>query len=92
MSTYESAAFRQANPHAEVERQAIATANPRDATRLPSPYEGVQFVAIPEFQSIGTAVGQEISLLLENGGKVDDTLNQVQQVVERKMRSAGYLR
>ena len=91
MSTYESAAFRQANPHAEVERQAIATANPRDATRWPSPYVGIQFVGIPEFQSIGTAVGQEISLLLENGAKVDDTLNHAQQAVERKMRAAGYL-
>jgi sorbitol/mannitol transport system substrate-binding protein len=88
-STYESAAFRRTNPHAEVERQAIATANPHDATLPPSPYVGVQWAGIPEFQSIGTAVGQQISQLLDDG-QVDETLAKAQQMVERKMRAAGY--
>jgi sorbitol/mannitol transport system substrate-binding protein len=91
-STYAEAAFRQANAHAEVERRAIATANPRDATRPRSPYTGIQFVSIPEFQTIGTAVGLQISLLLEGQGTVDETLKKAQAMAERKMREAGYYR
>jgi sorbitol/mannitol transport system substrate-binding protein len=92
-STYEQAAFQQANAHAEVERQAIASANPQDATKPKSPYVGVQWAAIPEFQAIGTVVGQQISALLQ--GKealgVGEQLDKVNLVVERKMREAGYL-
>lgn len=91
-STYAAPAFRQANAHAEVERHAIATANPRDATRNRAPYTGIQFVSIPEFQSIGTAVGLQISLLLEGQGTVEETLKKAQSMADRKMREAGYYR
>lgn len=92
VSTYADPAFRRANAHAEVERQAIASANPRDSTRPKSPYVGVQWAAIPEFQAIGTVVGQQISQLLQGERSVDDTLNRAQQVVDRKMREALYYR
>ena len=35
----------------------------------PVPYVGVQFVAIPEFQGIGTTVGQQFSAAL--AGQID---------------------
>lgn len=90
LSTYANAAFRQANPHAEVERMAIASADPRDSTLPRSPYTGVQWAAIPEFQAIGTVVGQQISQILQGEHTVDETLNRAQQVVDRKMRDALY--
>ena len=34
---------------------------PDPPTKDPVPYTGVQFVAIPEFQGIGTTVGQNIA-------------------------------
>ena len=36
----------------------INAADPTAPTEKPVPYTGVQFVAIPEFQGLGTAVGQ----------------------------------
>jgi sorbitol/mannitol transport system substrate-binding protein len=89
-STYRLGPFRRSNPHAEVERQAIATADPYDATLPRSPYVGVQYAAIPEFQSIGTAVGQQISLLLQSRVPVEEVLDNAQRMAEAKMRAAGY--
>ncbi|RTL29177.1 MAG: sugar ABC transporter substrate-binding protein [Burkholderiales bacterium] len=91
-STYAEPAFRQLNPHADVERHAISTANPHDATLPASPYVGIQFAAIPEFQSIGTAVGQQIARLLQEPVSVKEVLQAAQQISVRKMRDAGYLR
>lgn len=91
-STYATPAFRQANPHAEVELKALASADQNDPTLPPSPYVGIQWVGIPEFQSIGTAVGQEIGALLQpNPPSVDAVLEKAQQATIRKMRAAGYL-
>lgn len=91
-STYAEPAFRQLNPHADVERHAISTANPHDATLPASPYVGIQYAAIPEFQSIGTAVGQQIARLLQEPVSVKEVLQTAQQISLRKMRDAGYLR
>ncbi|HEX5355961.1 MAG TPA: sugar ABC transporter substrate-binding protein [Aquabacterium sp.] len=91
-STYASPQFRRANPHALVEQQAISTANPQDATLPRSPYTGIQWASIPEFQAIGTAVGQEISDLLQDPVSVDEVLSKSQQIADRKMRAAGYYR
>lgn len=92
-STYANPAFRQANPHAEVELSALAAADQNDPTLPRSPYVGIQWVGIPEFQSIGTVVGQHIGTLLQpQPPKIDKVLMQSQQAVERKMRESGYLK
>lgn len=92
LSTYESPNFLKANRHALVEQTAIASANPNDNTLPASPYVGIQYVAIPEFQSIGTAVGQQISKLLTDGGSVDDALARAQALTVRKMKASGHPR
>ena len=92
LSTYASPSFKRANPHALVEQLAISTANPLDATLPRSPYIGIQWASIPEFQAIGTAVGQEISGLLKDPITVDEVLSKSQQLADRKMRAAGYYR
>lgn len=92
LSTYESAQFLKANRHALVEQTAIASANPSDNTLPRSPYVGIQYVAIPEFQAIGTAVGQQISTLLTDGGSVADALARSQALTVRKMKASGYFR
>jgi sorbitol/mannitol transport system substrate-binding protein len=89
-STYTLPGFLSENPYARYEHAAILAAQPGDPTLPPSPYRGVQFVEIPEFQSIGTVVGELLSALLA-GGDVDDMLARAQRVTERKMREAGYL-
>jgi sorbitol/mannitol transport system substrate-binding protein len=47
----------------------INSADPTKPTVKPVPYVGVQFVAIPEFQGLGTTVGQLFSAAL--AGRVE---------------------
>ena len=89
-STYANPAFRKAAKFAAEELKAIETANPNDSTLPKSPYIGVQFAAIPEFQAIGIAVGQQMSAALAGKESVDDALKTSQNDADREMRKAGY--
>lgn len=91
-STYDRPEFMNANPAARIEKQAIASADQRDNTLPKSPYTGIQFVAIPEFQAIGTAVGQQMAAALGGGQSVEAALAASQKAAERKMREAAYFR
>jgi hypothetical protein len=48
-------------PFAKMTLDSINMADPTKPTVDPVPYTGIQFVAIPEFQGIGTTVGQIFS-------------------------------
>jgi sorbitol/mannitol transport system substrate-binding protein len=89
-STYASPEFQAAAKFASAEATAIASANPQDSTLPKSPYIGVQFAAIPEFQSIGVAVGQQMSAALAGKETVDAALKASQVAADREMRKAGY--
>ena len=89
-STYANAEFVKAARFAEAEKKAIDSANPNDSTLPKSPYTGVQFAAIPEFQAIGLAVGQQMSAALAGKVSVDEALKTSQTAAEREMRKAGY--
>ena len=89
-STYASPEFLKAARFAAAEKMAIDTANPNDSTLPKSPYVGVQFAAIPEFQSIGIAVGQQMSAALAGKVSVDAALEAGQKAAEREMKKAGY--
>ena len=54
------------------------------------PYTGVQFVAIPEFQGIGTSVGQEFSAALAGQETADEALANAQKLTDEEMKAAGY--
>ena len=69
---------------------AIATANPTDSTLPRSPYVGVQFAAIPEFQVIGQTTGQHVSAALAGKVTVNEALAAAQVAADREMRRAGY--
>jgi sorbitol/mannitol transport system substrate-binding protein len=58
----------------------------------PKPYIGVQFAAIPEFQGIGTDVGQQFSAVLAGQTKLDDALKTAQSITERAMMKGGYIK
>ena len=90
LSTYESADYQKAAPFAAFVRKAIEVANPDGQTEQPRPYQGAQFVAIPEFQGIGTQVGQTIAGTLTGQSTVDQALKTAQAATERTMRQAGY--
>jgi maltose-binding protein MalE len=54
------------------------------------PYTGIQYVAIPEFQAIGTTVGQLMAAALTGQTTVDAALKQAQAQVTSAMQQAGY--
>ena len=89
-STYATPEFQKAARFASAELTAIESANPNDSTLPKSPYTGVQFAAIPEFQSIGIAVGQQMSAALAGKTSVDAALKAGQKAAEREMKKAGY--
>lgn len=91
LSTYENPAYVEAAPFAEFVIDAILAADPANPTAEPVPYTGVQFVAIPEFQGIGTQVGQSIAAALAGQMSVEQALQTAQSATERTMRQAGYI-
>ncbi|MEY2686097.1 MAG: hypothetical protein RL375_295 [Pseudomonadota bacterium] len=89
-STYANPEFQKAASFAAAEKAAIDSANPNDSTLPKSPYVGVQFAAIPEFQAIGIAVGQQMSSALAGKTTVDAALKASQNAADREMKKAGY--
>ncbi|PMR75536.1 ABC transporter substrate-binding protein [Billgrantia endophytica] len=89
-STYEDERYIDAAPFAGFVREAMENADPTDSTLEPNPYTGVQFVGIPEFQSIGTQVGQSVAAALTGQMPVEQALESAQRTAERTMRQAGY--
>ncbi|MDE1947974.1 MAG: sugar ABC transporter substrate-binding protein [Burkholderiales bacterium] len=89
-STYANPEFEKAARFAKAEKEAIDAANPNDSTLPKSPYVGVQYAAIPEFQAIGIAVGQQMSAALAGKESVDAALAAGQKAADREMRKAGY--
>ena len=89
-STYANADFQKIAKFAPEELKAINTTNPNDSTLPKSPYVGVQFASIPEFQAIGIAVGQQMSSALAGKVTVDQALKTSQTAAEREMTKGGY--
>ena len=89
-STYANENFQNAAVFADAELKAILSANPSNSTQEPTPYTGVQFAAIPEFQAIGIAVGQQMSAALAGNISVEEALANGQEAADREMRKAGY--
>jgi sorbitol/mannitol transport system substrate-binding protein len=91
-STYSNPEYQKAAAFAKVVLESINTADPTKPTLKPVPYTGVQFVGIPEFQAIGTQVGQFVAGIVAGKTSLDDGLNQAQAAVEKLMKEAGYLK
>ena len=87
-STYALSEFKEAAGFAAAEMAAIESAAP-EATEL-KPYTGVQFAAIPEFQEIGQAFGQEMAAALSGAKSVEDALAASQKAADAIMQEAGY--
>lgn len=91
-SLYANPEYQAAAPFAKMTLDSINAADPTAPTVKPVPYVGVQFVAIPEFQGLGTAVGQQFSAALAGQTTVEQALQSAQQLSEREMRKGGYLK
>ncbi|PKP73658.1 MAG: sugar ABC transporter substrate-binding protein [Alphaproteobacteria bacterium HGW-Alphaproteobacteria-6] len=90
-SLYENPEYAKV-PFAKMTLDSINSADPTNPTVDPVPYVGVQFVAIPEFQGIATAIGQQFSAALAGQTSVDDALANAQALATREMTKAGYIK
>src|ERR1700747_1567538 len=88
-STYDNSEY-QKSPFAAATLQAMQSADPTNPCIKPVPYTGIQFVLIPEFQSFGTVVGQNISGALAGKLTVEQALKDSQAAVGRAVKQAGY--
>jgi sorbitol/mannitol transport system substrate-binding protein len=83
-STYEIPEYKKAAAaFGETTLTAIEEAKPNDPGVQPRPTVGVQFVAIPEFQALGTQVSQDISAAIAGRGTVDEALDKGQEQAEK---------
>ena len=89
-STYENQNFKDAAVFADAELKAILSAKPKDSTLNPTPFVGVQFVTIPEFQGIATNVGKQMSSALAGKVSVTKALESSQKSADRTMKRARY--
>ncbi|MGB0662384.1 MAG: ABC transporter substrate-binding protein [Pontibacterium sp.] len=91
-STYANSQYTSAAPFAKTVQNQILSADPANATLKPVPYSGVQFVAIPEFQGIGTYVGQMVSAALAQTQTPEAVLEASQRYATQEMTRAGYIK
>jgi sorbitol/mannitol transport system substrate-binding protein len=63
------------------------TSNP---TKDKVPYSGVQYVSIPEFQALGTVVGQNLAGALAGKVTVEQALIQSQSLAQKVAKNGGY--
>ena len=79
-------------PFAKMTIDSINAADPTKPTVDAVPYTGVQFVAIPEFQGIATATGQQFSAALAGTITLDEALAASQDLTKTEMTKAGYIK
>jgi len=91
-SLYANPEYLKAASFAKLTLDSINSADPTHPTVKPVPYVGVQFVAIPEFQGLGTSVGQQFSAALAGSTSIDDALAAAQELTTRAMTKAGYIK
>ncbi|MCP1199927.1 sugar ABC transporter substrate-binding protein [Notoacmeibacter sp. MSK16QG-6] len=89
-SLYENEQYTSEAPFAEMTLNSMNAVNTQKPSVQDIPYTGAQFVAIPEFQGIGTAVGQQFSAALAGQSSADQALTNAQQVTQREIDRAGY--
>jgi sorbitol/mannitol transport system substrate-binding protein len=77
-------------PFAKMTLESILLADPQNCCAQPTPYVGIQFVAIPEFAGIATQVSQEFSAVYAGQQTVDEALAKAQAFTAEEMEAAGY--
>ncbi|MGY0399630.1 MAG: ABC transporter substrate-binding protein [Ostreibacterium sp.] len=91
-STYDNPAYIKAAPFAKTVKDQILSTDPAHPSVKPVPYTGVQYVSIPEFQGIGTYVGQMLSAALAKSKTPEEALKASQNYALKQMTRSGYIK
>lgn len=87
-STYEIPEYaRVAEAYADPTLTAMEAATQANSMVNKVPYGGIQFVAIPEFQDLGTRVGQQVSAAIAGQQSVEDAMSQSQEFADTVART-----
>ncbi|RXJ16480.1 sugar ABC transporter substrate-binding protein, partial [Deinococcus metallilatus] len=90
-STYANPNYtKAAGDFARLVLNSIKRADPTHPTKDPVPYTGIQFVGIPQFQALGTQVGQYLAGALSGQSTVDQALAQAQTAAQKVAKEGGY--
>ncbi len=90
-SLYQNPAYLEAAPFAQLVLDSIKAADPANPTVDKVPYTGIQFVAIPEFPGMATAVGGQIAKALAGEISTDEALENAQWVTDKVIRRARFI-
>jgi sorbitol/mannitol transport system substrate-binding protein len=91
LSTYQIPEYQKAaGVFADPTLKSIQSVNVKQPGLYPQPWTGVQYVAIPEFQDLGTKVSQEISAVIAGQQTVDQALAKAQQYAEQTAKDGKY--
>ncbi len=91
-STYRNPSYLAAAPFARRVLDAIQNADYEHPTLPSVPYVGVQYVSIPEFQSLGETVSQQLAAYIAGQKTLDQALEESQAAALRIARDGGYLK
>ena len=91
-STYSNPDYLAAAPFAGLVLSSIQNADYDRPTLKPVPYKGVQYVSIPEFQSLGEAVSQQLAAYISGQKTLDQALADSQAAALKVVRDGGYLK
>jgi len=92
-SIYQNPDYQKAAPFAQVTLESINTATPEHPTLNPVPYHGVQYVGIPQFESVGQSVSDLMSAVVAKKMTVSQALQQSDQILAsqvNKDNASGY--
>ncbi|WP_102127657.1 ABC transporter substrate-binding protein [Deinococcus planocerae] len=90
-STYNNPNYkRAAGAFSGLVLSAINRADVTRPTKDPVPYTGIQYVSIPQFQALGTQVGQYMAGALSGQTSVDQALKQGQDAANRVAKEGGF--
>ena len=92
VSTYNNPDYVAAAPFAGLALNSIQSADYERPTLLPVPYKGVQYVSIPEFQSLGETISQQLAAYISGQKSLDQALDDSQEAALKVAREGGYLR
>lgn len=83
LSTYEIPEYAEvAEAYAQPTLDALSSATQENTMTSEPPYYGIQFLGIPEFQDLGTRVGQQVSAAIAGQKTVPEALEQAQRYAE----------
>jgi sorbitol/mannitol transport system substrate-binding protein len=92
-SIYQNPNYQKAAPFAQITLDSINTATPDHPTLNPVPYHGVQYVGIPQFESVGQQISELMSAVVAGKMTVNQALQQSDQLLSsqvNKSNVAGY--